>query len=489
MKKLQDILSGIQHKIFGNPDIKINRIVFDSRIVKEGDVFVAQRGSAQDGHQYIPQVIRQGVKCVVCEDLPENTSEGCTFVQVEDSHRVLGLLSSNFYDKPSENFKLVGITGTNGKTSIATLLYKLFTQQGYKCGLLSTVRNLIADKELKATHTTPDSVTINSLMAEMVSEGCDYVFMEVSSHAIHQKRIEGLQFDGAVFTNITHDHLDYHQTFDEYIKVKKSFFDDLPSNAFSIVNLDDKRGAVMVQNTKSKVYGYSLNKMTDYKGKILESHFDGTLLVINGKEVWSNLIGLFNASNMMAVYAAAHQLGQKTDDVLKQISTLRTVEGRFEYVRSNDGITAVIDYAHTPDALKNVIDTINKIREGGGQLITLVGAGGNRDKTKRPEMAKIAVNGSDKVILTSDNPRFEEPQAIIDDMYSGVEIHQKNKVLCITDRKEGIKTACMLANSGDIILIAGKGHETYQEVKGERSHFSDKEVVSELLMLNKINKQ
>lgn len=489
MKKLGDILSGVQYEIHGNPDQDIIRIVFDSRIAKKGDVFVAQRGTAHDGHQFISQVIEQGVKCILCEKLPDKTSDNITFIIVADSHQALGLMASNFYNTPSANFKLVGVTGTNGKTSIATLLHRLFTQQGYTCGLLSTVRNLVGEKELKATHTTPDSVTINSLMAEMVREGCDYVFMEVSSHAIHQKRIEGLQFDGAVFTNITHDHLDYHGTFDEYIKVKKSFFDSLSAEAFSIVNLDDKRGSVMVQNTKSKVYGYSLNRMADYKCKILESHFDGTLLVINGREVWSNLIGLFNASNMLAVYAVAHQLGQSIDEILQQISTLRTVEGRFEYVQSNDGVTAVVDYAHTPDALRNVIDTINQIREGGGQLITVVGAGGNRDKTKRPEMAKIAVNGSDKVVLTSDNPRFEEPQSIIDDMYAGVEIHQKNKVLCITDRKEGIKTACMMAHSGDIILIAGKGHETYQEVKGVRSNFSDKEIVSEILMLNNINKQ
>jgi UDP-N-acetylmuramoyl-L-alanyl-D-glutamate--2,6-diaminopimelate ligase len=489
MKKLQDILSDIEYKLIGNPDQDIQRIVFDSRTAQKGDVFVAQRGVAHNGHHFIPQVIAQGVECIFCEDLPDEIPGSCTFVQVKDSHRALGLLATNFYGSPSLHFKLVGVTGTNGKTSIATLLHRLFTQQGYHCGLLSTVRNLVGEKELKATHTTPDAVTINSLMAEMVNEGCDYVFMEVSSHAIDQKRIEGLRFDGAVFTNITHDHLDYHKTFEEYIRVKKSFFDTLSPEAFSIINLDDKHGPVMAQNTKSRVYGYSLSKMAEYKAKILESHFDGTLLVINGKEVWSNLIGVFNASNMLAVYAVAHQLSQDADEVLQQISTLKTVEGRFEYVRSNDGVTAVVDYAHTPDALKNVVATINQIREGGGQLITVVGAGGNRDKTKRPEMAKIAAEGSDKVILTSDNPRFEEPQTIIDDMYAGIDFHQKNKVVCIVDRKEGIRAACMLAKPGDTILIAGKGHETYQEVKGVRSHFSDKEVVSEMLMLNNINKQ
>ena len=489
MRNLQEILEGISHELIGPANQQVEELVFDSRIAKKGHLFAAQRGTANDGHQYIPQVIENGVACILCEELPKEKPENCTFILVEDSHLALGLLASNFYDSPSKNFKLVGVTGTNGKTSIATLLHKLFTAQGYKSGLLSTVRNLIGEREVKATHTTPDSVTINSLMADMVSEGCDYVFMEVSSHAIDQKRIAGLDFNGGIFTNITHDHLDYHKTFDEYIRVKKAFFDGLPEAAFSLVNLDDKRGQVMVQNTNSRIRTFSLKRLADYKVKILESHFDGTLLNINGKETWVNLIGEFNASNLLAVYGTAVELGQDIDEVLQQISALQTVEGRFEYVRSNDGITAVVDYAHTPDALKNVIDTINQIREGGGQLITVVGAGGNRDKTKRPEMAKIAVDGSTKVVLTSDNPRFEEPQTILDDMYAGVEIHQKNKVLTIVDRKEGIKTACMLAQPGDIVLIAGKGHETYQEVKGVRSHFSDKEVVSEIFMLNKINEQ
>ncbi|MBN1183683.1 MAG: UDP-N-acetylmuramoyl-L-alanyl-D-glutamate--2,6-diaminopimelate ligase [Bacteroidales bacterium] len=489
MKKLQTILTNIDYKLIGPADIGVNNLVLDSRQVGKGDLFAAQKGTASDGHDYIPQVIEKGASCILCEIVPENIPEGVTIIQTPDSHKALGQLASNFYDNPSSKFKLVGVTGTNGKTSIATLLHRLFQKQGYKAGLLSTVRNLIADREEPSTHTTPDSINLNRLMAEMVKEGCDYVFMEVSSHAIDQKRITGLEFDGAIFTNITHDHLDYHKTFDSYIKAKKGLFDSLSENAFSLVNLDDKRGLVMVQNTKSSVKTFSLLKPADYKGKILESHFDGTLLDINGTELWVKLIGKFNASNLLAVCGAATELGQKFDEVLQQLSCLETVDGRFEYVRSNTGVTAVVDYAHTPDALKNVIDTINGIREGSGQLITLVGAGGNRDKTKRPEMANIAAAGSDKVILTSDNPRFEEPQDILNDMMKGIEPHQNIKTLSIVDRKEAIRTACMLAKPGDIILIAGKGHETYQEVKGVRTHFNDKEIVSEFFMLNQINIQ
>ncbi len=488
-KKLTDILSGIDYQLIGNGSKLVGRLVFDSRIAKKGDLFAALKGTAHDGHQYIGQVTNAGVECVLCEEVPAEINEGVSYIQVPDSHEALGMIASNFYDNPSANFKLVGVTGTNGKTSIATLLHRLYTKLGYKTGLLSTVRNLIGECEIESTHTTPDSVSIQKLMADMVLEGCDYVFMEVSSHAIDQKRIAGLQFDGGVFTNITHDHLDYHQTFDAYIKAKKAFFDDLSDSAFALVNQDDKRSAVMVQNTKATKKTYSLKHFSDFKGKVLESHFDGTLMLINNKELWIKLIGQFNASNLLAVFAVASLLGAEDQEILQILSDLETVDGRFEYIRSNNGITAVVDYAHTPDALSNVIDTINQIRGGAGQLITVVGAGGNRDKTKRPEMAHIAASGSTKVILTSDNPRDEEPQAIIEDMLKGVEAHQRRNVLSITDRREAIRTACMLAASGDIILVAGKGHETYQEVKGVKSHFSDKEVISKNLMLNQINQQ
>lgn len=481
---LKDILSGIECQITGDAEILIERLIFDSRKAQKGDLFAALIGTAHDGHHYISQVIEAGTGCILCEDLPEKTLEGVCYIKVTDSHKALGLIAANFYNNPSSNFKLVGVTGTNGKTSIATLLHRLFMDLGYKSGLLSTVRNLIGDREIASTHTTPDSVSIQSLMADMVAEGCDYVFMEVSSHAIDQKRIAGLEFDGAVFTNITHDHLDYHKTFDAYIKAKKTFFDELSADAFALVNQDDKRSGVMLQNTKARKKSYALHHFSDFKGKVLESHFDGTLMQMNGNEIWIKLIGLFNASNLLAVYSVAFLLGAEEQEILQTISKLETVDGRFEYIRSNDGKTAVVDYAHTPDALKNVIDTINQIRGGAGQLITVVGAGGNRDKSKRPEMARIAASGSNKVILTSDNPRDEEPQSIIDDMEKGVEPHLRKNVLSIVDRKEGIRTACMLAQAGDIILVAGKGHETYQEVKGVKSHFSDKEVIAENFKLN-----
>jgi UDP-N-acetylmuramoyl-L-alanyl-D-glutamate--2,6-diaminopimelate ligase len=489
MKRLHDILHNIQAEVRGDASLNVNRIVFDSRIATDGDLFVAQKGTAHDGHKYIPEVIAKGCKCILCEIIPENLPAEVTIIKVNDSHEALGIVSANFYDNPSSKFKLVGVTGTNGKTSVATLLHKLFLQLGYKAGLLSTVRNLIGEKELTATHTTPDSVSLNKLLAEMANAGCDYVFMEVSSHAIDQKRIAGLEFDGAIFTNITHDHLDYHKTFDAYIKAKKQFFDALSKDAFALVNIDDKRGRVMVQNTAAKVSTYSLHHISDFKAKVIESHFDGTLLSINSNEVWTQLIGQFNSSNLMAVYGASLLLDQREAEVLQHLSSLKTVDGRFEYLRSNTGITAIIDYAHTPDALKNVLSTINAIRQGGGTLVSVVGAGGNRDKTKRPEMAKIASNASDKVILTSDNPRDEEPQSIIDDMLSGVETNRRHKVISIVDRREAIRTACMLAQPGDIVLVAGKGHETYQEIKGVRTHFSDKEVVEEVFMLNQINNQ
>lgn len=489
MAELKNILKGLDFKVIGNENIAVERLVFDSRIVKNGDLFAAQKGSASDGHQYIPQVIAAGVRCILCEDLPAEIPTGVTFIQTSDSHRALGIIASNFYGNPSSKFKLVGVTGTNGKTSIATLLYRMFTNLGYKAGLLSTVCNYVGTKKIEATHTTPDSVSLNMLMAEMVYAGCQYVFMEVSSHSVDQKRIAGLEFNGGIFTNITHDHLDYHKTFDAYIKAKKGFFDSLPASAFALVNLDDKRGPVMIQNTAAAKHTFALHNIANFKGKVIESHFDGTLMTINGREVWIKLIGLFNASNLLAVYSAACLLGEDPDEVLKQLSLLETVDGRFEYVRSNNGITAVVDYAHTPDALKNVIDTINQIRTGTGQLITVVGAGGNRDKTKRPEMARISAAGSDKLILTSDNPRFEEPQDILNDMLAGIEPQLMKKVLSIVDRREAIRTACMMASPGDIILIAGKGHETYQDVKGVKSHFSDKEIVAGFFLLNQINQQ
>ncbi len=484
MRKLKDILTGIEHQLTGSSDVDINRIVFDSRIAGAGDLFVAQRGTAFDGHKFIPDVIASGCACILCEYLPDTDFPDVTFVVTTDTHAALGMAASNYYDRPSEKFKLIGVTGTNGKTSIATLSHNLFTKLGYKSGLLSTVCNLIGTKEVPATHTTPDAVSLNKLMADMVAEGCDYVFMEVSSHSIDQERIAGLIFDGAVFTNITHDHLDYHKTFDAYIKAKKKFFDDLLPDAFALVNLDDKRGAVMVQNTKARVKTFSFHHMAEFKGKTLESHFDGTLVTFNNIEIWTKLIGQFNASNLLAVYAIAILLGQDQTEVLEKLSSLTTVDGRFEYLRSNTGITAIIDYAHTPDALLNVLKTINDINQNSGQVITVVGAGGHRDKTKRPEMGKIAAEGSDKVIFTSDNPRDEDPQAIIDDMLQGVEPHRKSRVLSISDRREAIRTAAMLAQPGDIILVAGKGHETYQEINGVKTHFSDKEVVSEILLLN-----
>jgi UDP-N-acetylmuramoyl-L-alanyl-D-glutamate--2,6-diaminopimelate ligase len=484
MAALNEILKNLDAKVFGSRDRNITRLVFDSRQATQGDLFIALKGVAADGHHYISQVIAAGVEVVLCEQLPEPLPASVTFVQVADSHLALGLAATNFYGNPSSHFKLVGVTGTNGKTSIATLLHRLFTTLGYKAGLLSTVRNLIGNREVEATHTTPDAISLNRLMAEMVKEGCDYVFMEVSSHSIDQHRIAGLQFNGGIFTNITHDHLDYHKTFDAYIKAKKAFFDELPQYAFALVNLDDKNGKVMVQNTQASVKTFSLHHMADFKGKVIESHFDGTHVNYNGKDVWIKLIGLFNASNVLAVYGAACLLGEDSDKVLQIISSLQTVDGRFEYIRSANGITAVVDYAHTPDALKNVIETINQIRLGSSKLITVVGAGGNRDKTKRPEMARIAMSGSDKLILTSDNPRYEEPQDILNDMIAGVSASMRQHVLVIENRREAIRTACMMAQTGDIILVAGKGHEYYQDVKGVKTHFSDKEVVAECFMLN-----
>jgi UDP-N-acetylmuramoyl-L-alanyl-D-glutamate--2,6-diaminopimelate ligase len=480
-KILSDILTGlniISQK--GNADPVISEIIFDSRKAGGDTVFVAQKGTQADGHDYISSVFEAGCKAVVCEVMPDNIPEDAICVKVENSSETLGLMASAFYDYPSSSLKLVGVTGTNGKTTIATLLYELTRLLGHKAGLFSTVTNFIDNEQIAATHTTPDAVTLNKIMKEMVDKGCSYCFMEVSSHAIHQKRIAGLNFAGGIFTNITHDHLDYHKTFKAYIKAKKAFFDNLDKDAFALVNADDKNGMVMVQNTKASVYTYSVREIADFKARIIENMFEGMQLNIDGHEVWSPFVGYFNAQNLLAVYGATVLLGHNKEDVLVQLSKLKPVDGRFETIRSDEGITAVVDYAHTPDALKNVIDTINSIRSFDQQLITVVGAGGDRDKTKRPLMAAEAVKGSSKVILTSDNPRSEDPEQIIKEMMEGVTFKEKIKVISITNREEAIKTAYMVARPGDIILIAGKGHETYQEVKGVRHHFDDREIIKEI---------
>ena len=478
--KLAELIKHISYlKIIGTTDKEVSGIEFDSRKVKPDSVFVAQRGVHVDGHRFISVAVEKGASVVFCEDIPSEIDKSLTIVQVEDSNRILGELASVFYDFPSSKMKVVGVTGTNGKTSIATLLYRLFQKLGYKTGLISTISYRVNNKEETASHTTPDALKIQQLMAEMADEGCEYCFMEASSHAIHQNRIAGIEFAGGIFTNITHDHLDYHKTFAEYIKAKKLFFDHLPENAFALTNIDDKNGLVMVQNTKANRLTFSVGKMADFRCKVLESHFDGMLLNIDGHEIWTRFVGRFNASNLLAVYATAVSLEQKEEEVLTQISDLAPVAGRFDAVRSMDGKLAIVDYAHTPDALKNVLAAITEIRTRNEQVITVVGAGGDRDKTKRPEMAKEALLASDKVILTSDNPRTEEPAQIIKDMEAGVEPQYKSKVVSIENRREAIKTAVLLAQPGDIILVAGKGHENYQEINGVKHHFDDKEVLKE----------
>nr|WP_319401871.1 UDP-N-acetylmuramoyl-L-alanyl-D-glutamate--2,6-diaminopimelate ligase [uncultured Carboxylicivirga sp.] len=481
MKKLFEILQEVEvDQIIPQMDVEIAEVCFDSRKAKENSVFVAVNGTVVDGHQFIPQVIANGCKCVVCEELPEVCPDEVTFVLVKNSSKALGIMASAFYDYPSRKFKLVGVTGTNGKTTIATLLYKLVSALGYKTGLFSTVANYIGTEQMDATHTTPDAVTLNRLMAEMVEQGCDYCFMEVSSHALDQNRVAGLQFDGALFTNITHDHLDYHKTFKAYIEAKKSFFDNLDKEAFCLVNADDKNGMVMMQNTKADKNTYSIKGMGTFRAKIIESMFEGMQLEIDGHETWTQFVGHFNAQNLLAVYGAAVLMGFDKMEVLVALSQLKSVDGRFETIRSKDGKTAIVDYAHTPDALKNVIETINMVRQGNQQLISVVGAGGDRDPMKRPEMAKEAVQGSSRVILTSDNPRSEDPSVIIEQMMKGVTFKERIKVLSIVDRKEAIRTACMVAQPGDIILVAGKGHETYQEINGVRNHFDDREILNEI---------
>jgi UDP-N-acetylmuramoyl-L-alanyl-D-glutamate--2,6-diaminopimelate ligase len=475
---LTDILQNvILQKVVGNTEIQVNNIQFDSRKVEAGNVFVATRGTASDGHQFIPMAIEKGAVAVVCEEIPEEINPAVAYVKVESSSDALGKMASAWYGFPSSKMILVGVTGTNGKTTIATLLYQLFLQLGHKSGLLSTVCNYVNDVAVEATHTTPDPIELNELLAQMVDAGCEYAFMEVSSHAIDQRRIAGLEFDGAIFTNITRDHIDYHLTFENYLKAKKRFFDDLSVEAFALTNADDKNGLVMLQNSKAKKYTYSLRGMADFKTRILEHGFEGMLLDMNDKEVNVSFIGKFNASNLSAVFGAAVLLGQDELEVLRIISSLHSVSGRFETLHAPAGYTAIVDYAHTPDALVNVISTINNILQGNGRLITVVGCGGNRDKGKRPMMAREAVADSWKAILTSDNPRFEEPQDILNDMIAGLDPVQKAKSLTIVDRREAIKTACSLAQAGDVVLIAGKGHEDYQIIQGVKHHFDDREEV------------
>ena len=467
----------------GNRNVEVNNLHFDSRKVQKGDLFVACRGTISDGHKYIEAVEKQGANVIVCEELPQVSNAETTYILVEDSLATLSQLAHNYYGKPTENIQLVGVTGTNGKTTIATLLYKLFKNLGYKVGLLSTVCNYVDDKVIPSTHTTPDPLQLNALLAQMVEEGCEYCFMEVSSHAIDQKRIGALDFKGGIFTNITHDHLDYHKTFDNYLKVKKTFFDQLGKKSFAITNADDKNGKLMLQNTKAHKFLYSTRSFADFRCRILEKHFTGMLLEIDDVEIWTNFIGDFNAHNLLSVYGAARLLNQSKEEVLTAISELKSVDGRFESIISPEGVMAIVDYAHTPDALKNVLESIDVLRTRNEQVITVVGAGGDRDKTKRPLMAKISAELSDKVILTSDNPRSEEPDQIISDMKEGVDASNQRKVLAITDRKEAIRTACMLAQKNDIILVAGKGHEDYQEIKGVKHHFDDKEVIREIFKL------
>ena len=479
--KLNELLKNITPiKIIGNDDVEITGVNIDSRRIKTGHLFVAMKGTQVDGHLFIGKAIELGAISVLCEDLPEVLQEGITYIQVESTEDAVGKVATLFYGDPSHKLKLVGVTGTNGKTTIATLLYNMFRKFGHKVGLLSTVCNYIDDVEVPADHTTPDPIELNELLAKMVEAGCEYAFMECSSHAIHQKRIGGLKFAGGLFTNLTRDHLDYHKTFENYRNAKKAFFDGLPKDAFAITNADDKNGMIMVQNTKAIVKTYSIRTLADFRARILECHFEGMYLEIDGREVGVQFIGKFNVSNLLAVYGAAIMLGKKPEDVLLVLSTLHSVNGRLEPIHSPEGFTAIVDYAHTPDALANVLNAIHEVLDGKGHVITVCGAGGNRDKGKRPLMAQEAVRQSDKVIITSDNPRFEEPQDIINDMLAGLNEQQMRKVISIVDRKEAIRTACMMAQKGDVVLVAGKGHETYQEIKGVKHHFDDKEVLHEI---------
>ena len=476
--KLSDIIKNVEvRQIVGDSDVEILALQLDSRKVEQGSLFFAVKGTAADGHNYIPKAVEAGAKAIVCQTIPENPVDGVTFVMVDNTEQIVGQMATNFFNDPTSRLTLVGVTGTNGKTTIATVLYNMFRALGYKCGLLSTVCNYIDGEAIPTEHTTPDPITLNQLLNEMVEAGCSFAFMEVSSHAVAQNRIGGLRFKGGIFTNLTRDHLDYHKTFENYRDAKKAFFDRLPADAFAVTNKDDKNGMVMVQNTKATVKTYSVGRMADFMAKIIECHFEGMYLDINGQEVGVQFIGKFNVSNLLAVYAAAVMLGQDPQEVLVAMSKMKPVNGRFEAITAPEGYTAIVDYAHTPDALENVLNAIHGVLEGKGRVITVCGAGGNRDKGKRPIMAREAVRQSDKVIITSDNPRFEEPQDIINDMLAGLDQEQMRKVISIVDRREAIKTACTIAQKGDVILIAGKGHEDYQDVKGVKHHFDDKEEV------------
>ena len=479
--RLNELLKNVETlNIVGDVNVEITGVNIDSRRIENGHLFVAIPGTVTDGHKFIPKAIELGATAVLCETVPEEQTAGVTYIKVASTEDAVGKVATLFYGDPSRKLKLVGVTGTNGKTTIATLLYNMFRKFGHKCGLLSTVCNYIEGEAIPADHTTPDPIELNRLLAQMVEAGCEYAFMECSSHAIAQKRIGGLKFAGGLFTNLTRDHLDYHKTFENYRDAKKAFFDGLDKDAFAITNADDKNGMVMVQNCKAQIKTYSTRTMADFKAKIIECHFEGMYLDINGKEVGVQFIGKFNVSNLLAVYGAAVMLGKKPEDILLILSTLKSVNGRLEPIHSPEGYTAIVDYAHTPDALENVLNAIHEVLNGKGKVITVCGAGGNRDKGKRPIMAQEAVKQSDKVIITSDNPRFEEPQDIINDMLAGLDQKQMKKVLSIVDRREAIRTACMLAEKGDVILIAGKGHEDYQEIKGVKHHFDDKEVVKEI---------
>lgn len=482
MKKLDQILADIPVlKQKGTTAKQIASVHFDSREVREGSLFVAVRGLTVDGHQFIDEAVKKGAVAVVCEMFPEYINENTTYIEVKDSANELGKIAANFYDNPARKLNLVGITGTNGKTTTVTLLFQLFLQSGHKVGLISTIANYINNRKLSTKFTTPDSIKINKLLKAMVDEGCEFAFMEVSSHALKQKRISGLRFQMALFTNITHEHLDYHKTFEDYIHSKKLLFDNyLDKNSVALINSDDRNARIMTQNTKAQVNTFALKNMADFKGRIIEKHMDGTQLYLNNNEVWTQFIGQFNAYNIIGVYAAARLLGYEKEKLLIDISKLEPVDGRFETIHSKDNKTAIVDYAHSPDALENVLKTISELQKENQELITLIGAGGDRDKTKRPQMARIAINYSNKVILTSDNPRTENPEEILNDMKKGVPKDSEDKVVIITDRKEGIRTACMMARNNDIILVAGKGHETYQEINGVRHHFDDREIIKEI---------
>ncbi|MCU7694379.1 UDP-N-acetylmuramoyl-L-alanyl-D-glutamate--2,6-diaminopimelate ligase [Haoranjiania flava] len=484
MKTLRDILHHIPTvKLAGDAGVQVKDLQLDSRKVSDGTAFIAIRGAVSDGHDFIGKAVENGAVAVFCEKLPQVVQENIVYVQVKDTQEAAALVAGNFYQHPSSEIKLYGITGTNGKTTVATILYKLFTGLGYKCGLVSTVENKIGQEVIPATHTTPDAISLNALLQRMQQEGCTHVFMECSSHAIHQHRTTGLSFAGGIFTNITHDHLDYHKTFDEYIKVKKKFFDQLPSVAFALTNIDDKRGSVMLQNTKATKRTYSLHTMADFKGKILENALTGLVMLVNNREVHFRLIGEFNAYNILAVFGTAISAGEDSEEVLRILSMLTSAEGRFDYIVSKRNIIGIVDYAHTPDALQNVLETIGQLKKTGGRVIAVVGCGGDRDKAKRPVMAKVAAELSSRVILTSDNPRSEDPAVIIREMEAGLNTAGKRKAISIADRKEAVKTAVSLANDGDIILVAGKGHEKYQEVNGVRNHFDDREVLMEMFEL------